>query len=128
LFLNTFLKDQIKDAESKSNPRQGKHNANAIIEEAAQMRARGVQQEELIDYVKNATSHYGAVFKSRGSGLSKMKITEKDKAEDAEAEARHLAIKHSDESDLIFLNNRTTHTNKLNGYNRSDHSNEKTKS
>ncbi len=89
MFLNTFLKDQIKDAESKSNPKQGKHNANAIIEEAAQLRARGVQQEDLMDYVKNATTHYGAVFKSRSIGLSKMKITDKDKAVDAEAEARH---------------------------------------
>ena len=53
------------------------------------MRARGVQQEDLMDYVKNATTHYGAVFKSRSIGLSKMKITDKDKAVDAEAVARH---------------------------------------
>jgi hypothetical protein len=71
----------------------------------------------MLDYVKNATAHYGTVFKTRSVGLSKIKITEKEIAEDAE-NARQKAVNHSSDTDLIFLNNRMTHTNKLNGYRR----------
>lgn len=49
------------------------------------MRAQGAADEEMKDYVKNATAHYGTVLKTRTMGLSKIKVTDKDKAEDAEA-------------------------------------------
>lgn len=68
-----------------------------------------------MDYVKNATAHYGTVFKARSTGLSKIRISEKDVAEDA-SNARKKAVNYSSETDLIFLNNRMTHTNKLNGF------------
>ena len=29
------------------------------------MRAQGAQDEEMIDYVKSATAHYGTVFRTR---------------------------------------------------------------
>jgi len=50
-------------------------------------------------------------------GLSKIKVTDKDKADDAEA-ARNAAFQYSDDSQLIFLNNRMTHPNKVGGYRR----------
>lgn len=37
----------------------------------------------MIDYVKTATANYGTMFKSR-SGLSKIKVSDRDRAEDAE--------------------------------------------
>jgi len=81
------------------------------------MRAQGVADDEMIDYVKSATAHYGTVLKTRTMGLSKIKVTDKDKADDAEA-ARNAAFQYSDDSQLIFLNNRMTHPNKVGGYRR----------
>lgn len=83
------------------------------------MRAQGCQDEEMIDYVKNATAHYGTVFKTKSMGLSKMKVTDMDKQADAELEKNaNEALKYSDDSNLIFLNNRMTHPNKVGGYRR----------
>lgn len=48
------------------------------------MRTNGAAKEDMMDYVKNATAHYGAVFKTRSLGLSKIKLTDKDIADDAE--------------------------------------------
>lgn len=74
-----------------------------------------------MDYVKNATAHYGTVFKTRSNNLSKIKVSDKDKAEDAEG-ARQIAVNYSGDTDLIFLNNRMTHTNKVGGYRRNQQS------
>lgn len=66
----------------------------------------------MIDYVKNATKHYGTIFKVR-QGLSKLRISQKDKLEDAEAEKQ---LRHSVNTDIVFLNNRMTHPNYVQGY------------
>jgi len=117
--LNSFLKDQISTATSKNDRRtvsnNGQRKANQIIEEAAKMRQQGIKEEEMIDYVKNATAHYGTVFKTRSSGLAKVKVSDRDRAHDAEAAAQ---AKYSNDSELIFLTNRMTHTNKVGGYRR----------
>lgn len=39
------------------------------------MRSKGVGQEDMMDYVKNATAHYGTVFKTRTNNLSNIKVT-----------------------------------------------------
>ena len=46
------------------------------------MRRDGAKQEDMVDYVRNATAHYGAVFKTRTAGLAKIKVSDRDKAED----------------------------------------------
>ena len=48
------------------------------------MRNNGVDKDDMMDYVKNATKNYGAVFKTRSHGLSNIKVSEKDIAVDAE--------------------------------------------
>lgn len=84
------------------------------------MRADGLKEEEMIDYVKNATAQYGTVFKTRSCGLSKIKVSEKDKEADVAAaeQAKQNAVNYSDDSNLIFLNNRMTHPHKVGGYRR----------
>jgi hypothetical protein len=73
----------------------------------------------MIDYVKNQTAHYGTVLKTRTmGGLAKVKVSEKDRAEDAEAARNAAVVNYSDDSQLIFLNNRMTHPNKVGGYRR----------
>ena len=69
-----------------------------------------------MDYVKNATAYYGTVFKTRGIGLSKLNKSE-SKRQDVEVSSRQN-INLTSDSNLIFLNNRMTHTNQLNGYRR----------
>jgi len=83
------------------------------------MRAGGMEKEDMLDYVKNATTHYGTVFKAKTLGLSKIKVSDKDIAADAQ-NARQKAVNYSNDTDLIFLNNRMTHTNKVEGYRRSN--------
>lgn len=118
--MNSFLKDQISTAtnDRRAVSNTGQRKANQIIEEAAQMRAQGIKDEEMIDYVKNATAHYGTVFKTRSSGLAKVKVSDRDRAQDAEAAAKANAFDYSGDSELIFLTNRMTHTNKVGGYRR----------
>jgi len=74
----------------------------------------------MIDYVKSATQHYGTVFKTRTQGLSKIKVTDKDLKADTEQAMRAAAQQYSDDSNLIFLNNRMTHPNKVGGYRRTN--------
>lgn len=69
-----------------------------------------------MDYVKNATAYYGTVFKTRGIGLSKLNKSD-NKRQDEDVSSQQN-INHTSGSNLIFLNNRMTHTNKLNGYRR----------
>lgn len=70
------------------------------------MRTDGADEEELLDYVKTQTAHYGTVFKNN-KGLSKLRVSSKDRELEAEGEARHAQqYQHSDGTELIFLNNR----------------------
>lgn len=39
------------------------------------MRYNGAAKDDMMDYVKNATKHYGAVFKTRSNGLSNIKVS-----------------------------------------------------
>jgi len=55
-------------------------------------------------------------------GLAKVKVTDKDLAADAEAARNAAAVNYSDDSQLIFLNNRMTHPNKVGGYRRTNQS------
>lgn len=60
--------------------------ANDIIEEATKMRSQGATDEDLMDYVKTQTAHYGGVFNKNSKGLSKIRVSSKDREFDAESE------------------------------------------
>lgn len=79
--------------------------ANKIIETASKMRAQGADEDQLLDYVKNQTAHYGTVFKNN-KGLSRIRVSSKDREIDSEGERQAQHQQHSDGTELIFLNNR----------------------
>lgn len=60
--------------------------ANDIIEEATKLRSQGATDEDLMDYVKTQTAQYGGVFNKSSKGLSKIRVSSKDREFDAESE------------------------------------------
>lgn len=82
MFLNSFLRNQISSANrERKNDITAHKNANSIIEQVGQMRAKGVEEEQLMEYVNNQTSNSGTAS-GKGNALSKVKVSSKDKADE----------------------------------------------
>lgn len=64
-----------------------------------------------MQYVQSQTAHYGTVFNKKNT-LTKVRLNSKEREEE---EAYKQAQHHSSDTDLVFLKNRTTHTNRVNG-------------
>lgn len=76
--LNGFLRNQIevssRGASGKGRVEDHRMHANAIIDQAANMKARG-DNDKVLDYVRSASAHTGVPTAKKSVGLSRMKIT-----------------------------------------------------
>ena len=118
--LNGFLRNQIElttYADGKVGNKRSNTN-NAVIEAAAQLKAKGTR-EQVMDYVRSASAHSKSQVGHKNVGLSRMKITAKNKADD-----KKLAAEFDTSSDAAAVNpfvhkNRELHTNSVfkSGYN-----------
>jgi 3-hydroxyisobutyrate dehydrogenase-like beta-hydroxyacid dehydrogenase len=118
--LNGFLRNQIEltSSNGKNGNKRTHAKNNAVIEAAAVLKNNGAR-EQVLDYVRSASAHQKFQVNNKNIGLSRMKITAKNKAHD-----KQLAAEFDTSSDAAAKNpflhkNRELHTNSVfkSGYN-----------
>jgi len=97
---------------SKAGDKKGARNNNAVIEAAAQMKLNG-NTEKVFDIVRSASAHQSVPRSQKNVGLSRMKITAKNKASEKGTPSEFDTSSEAAAKNAFLHKNRELHTNSV---------------